>query len=1727
MPRVFQPLLARYWACGLLFVIAAKPVANAASMIDPGGNGMSDIWEYKYAAGTNLPPNVDSDGDGANNRQESIAGTTPLDANSSSRITAGFHTGPRFSVSFPALNGVHYQLQSVTSLASTNWLTETGAVAAGPSLILLGSADASAKFFRVAAIGVGPGSNSPPKITAFSHLGPSFTATVLGVAGKYYELQSVTSLGATNWLMETGTVAVADSLLTLSGSALSAEKFFRVAISDVDSDVDGVSDWEERQIGTDPFTAASTGELDGNGQVLNDGQYALSKLASQNVVTIYASEPEATQPDAGQTATDLGSFTVVRGGFPLNAVTVNLGINAPGPGVAVEGVDHAALVRPVNLPAGSAAQNIQVLPLAHASLLSPVVATMKVLAGTGYSVGAFSNANVVVYPSPTPTGTGLTGQYFDNASSTYTSAANFSGTNVTRLDAKVDFQWNTNSPVPGIANTTYSIRWTGQVQPQYTEPYVFIIRTDDGSKLWVNNQLILDDWRSKSASDVASSEIVLQAGVRYDIKLEYFQNTGSAEARLYWYSPSQPKQIIPTTRLYPDSVTPAPTTITSPIKLYAFLGQPFSNNVTAANSPAGYTAEGLPPGLGFNSTNGAISGVPAQAGLFSVALTASNSVGVGASVIEIEVIETGSAVTREVWLGVAGTNVADIPVNLPPSNIEAWGVLEGVTDFGDNYGERIRGYLTAPATGNYYFWIAGSDAAELWVSNDSEPCNKVRRSWVTPGGTGSQQWNLQPKQRSPWLALVAGQRYYIEILHKAGVGPGDNWSVGWILDSAGTNTLPASLVPSHLLSRHFDVPPAFVPGTLYSANLLAQAGAISSGVGTATLRVSADETHAVLRYSYSGLTGPITSQHIHSDPYLNFPSLILFDIDDAEPEPDGSLVWEIVPVGGLSVEDIREIIRSGKTYINLHTAAYPAGEIKGNFTLAEGSQTFTPPPAPPAWADDHGSPSAAARFLIQATYGPSASEIASVQSLGYEGWIDNQFARPVTYHLPVVHANVSPDPTRPYPGNTTFNTWWQQSVTAPDQLRQRVAFALSEILVVSEAGVLQDRATALSSYYDTLLDHSFGNFRELLEAVTLHPAMGLYLDMRRNDKGNILTGTHPNENYAREILQLFSVGLYRQWPDGTLVMNSKGNIVPTYGQAEILGFSRVFTGWNYYQTNQANGRLPTQWSPSANYTNPMVLVPTHHELGTKQLLDNVVLPQAWGAEADSGSTNYDHYGPRDLELSHDSIFYNENVGPYICRQLIQRLVTSHPTRDYVYRVVQKFNDNGNGVRGDMKAVIKAILLDYQARSSTAAAEPSFGKQREPLLRVTAPARGFAAPPVVSGTYVQGGNQTISFTTASPHRMNSNDDPICGFVGSTGHTAPPKQRYANISVTSPTTFNATAPGLSVATYGQSGSVITVTNNGHGLAVSNSLHLTFTTGGAANGDYVVQSVLSTSNFTVAASDSATRAGSCLFPKWTGGGYVQSATNVTFSLTLEHGLNIGDGVYVNFTQAGAPADGHYTVTASNDPIRFSIVVTNSVNRTQNGQVIYPLVQTLLNRSGNVEVGYNTWQMNATDTGTTRSLSQAPLNSPTVFNYYFPDYKFPGILASAGLTTPEFQLTSDTEAMLQMNFLTLGILGNTGNTNGLSSFDDGSGAVTLDLGPWMTPAWTANAGIPGLVNEFNTLLCGGNLSTNARTTIINYVANNTNFPYGTTPTPGQMRDRVRAVVHLIVSSPEFTIQK
>ena len=1656
----------RVLAAGL---ICLGVTGASAQMIDQNHDGMSDIWEWMYSTtNINLNAGADPDGDGFSNLKEAIAGTNPFDSNSYPHITFIGTTRTNFSATFPA------------------------------------------------------------------------------ALGKVYQLQSVANLNNTSWLLETGAVVRAGSTFTLSAPAGPSMKFFRLAISDTNSDGSGLmNDWEKYQLSLNPLNPFSNGTLDTNGQLVSDYTYATNKLASQNVFTISVTDPITTQPDPSNAPTDLGVLTVTRAGFPLNTVTVGLNLGGPGPGFAVEGIDHMALLRSVTLVAGVASTNIPVTPLSDTNLHAPVIAQLQLQTGAGYSLGAVTNASVVIYPSPTASGTGLLGYYYTNSSTTYSSTNNFNPNNLitNRIDPVIDFVWGGTNPPPNLSNGLYSVRWAGQIQPQYSETYFFDVKSDDGARLWVNDQLVIDKWQTQNTE--WSNSISLQGGTRYDLKLEYLQTGGSAQAHLYWYSPSQSKQVIPSNCLYPtntfgNGASNAPAAVTSSLSAVAFLNQPFTFTVTAANTPQKFTASGLPPGLTFNSTNGVINGTPTLAGSYQVLLTATNVAGLGASLVNIQVIDTGSSVVREVWTNVPGTNTTDIPTSTPANFTNMLATLEGITNFGSNYGERVRGYLTAPVTGNYYFWISGSDSAELWLANDGEPVNKLRRANVLPanGGSGIHQWNTQTNQQSKWLSLVAGQRYYVEILHKVGTTTPDHWSVAWLQDPTGTNNTPGGIVPGYLISRYYPLPVFALPGTLCSANLLAQNGIVSTATGSATLQVSADGSQAILRASYGGLTSAKTGEHIHCDPYLNNPSQIMFDVDATPPQPDGSYVWNIGPVGTLQPADIIQIIREGKAYLNVHTVNFPGGEINGHFTAVSGSQTFTPPPAPPALADDHTSTNADVRFLDQATFGASPGDIAAVQSLGYVGWLNNQFSLPVSHHLPVVLANISPDPTEPFPSSLTFNTWWQQSVTAPDQLRQRVAFALSEILVVSENGTLANSyANGLSSYYDTLLDNAFGNFRSLLKAVTLHPVMGVYLNMQGNDKGSIITGLHANENYAREINQLFSIGLNRMWPDGSLVLNSQNSLVPTYNQNVINGFAAAFTGWTYYQTNQANGRLPTGFFPPPNYTNPMVLVPTHHDLGSKLVLDNVVLPPAWGNQTVSSTSTNDAYCSADLDQALDSIFNNPNVGPFICRQLIQRLVTSNPSPEYLYRVVQAFNNDGTGVRGNMQAVISAILLDYESRNTnlvytytipgviTNTALNTYGKQREPLLRVTAVARAFPSPAVNGGTYSESGTQTISITTTNTHRLNNGDTIALTFTS--GNPAPPNGNYSVASVIGTNTFTVNAPNLATGTYSQNTNVITVTISGHGLLPGNAAYLLFTTGGATSGLYSIITNASSSVFTVSTPDSAVRSGNCVLPKISASGFTQSGTVVTVDCNGPHGLTAGESLYVNF-QTTVPPDGQYQVATIPDASHFTINLTTSSNQTQSSFSIYPLNTPVLTRSGIVSAQYSTWNMGYTDTGSTYNLSQTPLRAPTVFNFFYPNYQFPGALASAGMTTPEFQLTSDTGVALQMNFLESGILtnstanANNANTNGLSSYTTGSGAIMIDLGPWVGTNYTADTNVSLLVSSLSTALLAGELSNGAKTNIVNFVTN-------TLPTTVStwQRDRVRAVVHQIIDSPDFSIQR
>jgi uncharacterized protein (DUF1800 family) len=357
-----------------------------------------------------------------------------------------------------------------------------------------------------------------------------------------------------------------------------------------------------------------------------------------------------------------------------------------------------------------------------------------------------------------------------------------------------------------------------------------------------------------------------------------------------------------------------------------------------------------------------------------------------------------------------------------------------------------------------------------------------------------------------------------------------------------------------------------------------------------------------------------------------------------------------------------------------------------------GSAPPPPPPPPPVTKAE------AFQFLNQATFGATEAEAETVIQLRQEAWIDQQMNRPPSLQLP--HVQSVPPPQFPFQLHADrVDIWFRNSLNGEDQLRQRVAFALSEIMVVSQLGALGNLPFAVADYYDVLAEYAFGNYRDLLEEVTLHPAMGVYLSMLGNEKPDSALNIRPDENYAREVMQLFSIGLVELNIDGSEKLDGQGQPIPTYNQEIIEGFAHVYTGWTYAGAPGFRQARPTPF----NQIIPMQLYQGFHETGAKTLLNGVVLPAGQSGE-------------QDLDDALDNIFNHPNVGPFIAVRLIQRLVTSNPSPGYVRRVAEAFNNNGSGVRGDLGAVVKAILLDEEAQPSMAMEID--GKVKEPLLRLT-------------------------------------------------------------------------------------------------------------------------------------------------------------------------------------------------------------------------------------------------------------------------------------------------------------------------------------------------------------------------------------------------------------------------
>ena len=351
---------------------------------------------------------------------------------------------------------------------------------------------------------------------------------------------------------------------------------------------------------------------------------------------------------------------------------------------------------------------------------------------------------------------------------------------------------------------------------------------------------------------------------------------------------------------------------------------------------------------------------------------------------------------------------------------------------------------------------------------------------------------------------------------------------------------------------------------------------------------------------------------------------------------------------------------------------------------------------------------AAARFLDQATWGPTPTAIDQLQQVGIDAWLDWQFSLSVS-DLPdqEIFTEAGTVITNIVPVQSAFV---QNAIYSDDQLRQRVAFVLSQIWVVSHDTVTP--AYAFPPYWRIFRDNAFGNYREVIRALTLNPAMGRYLNMANNVKANPARGTAANENYARELLQLFTLGLVELNLDGTPRLDANKNAIATYDQSVVTNLSAALTGWTYPTAPDATPRAANP----AYYIGDMIPVAANHDTVAKKIFGGITIPARQTAQ-------------QDLDSVLDALMAQPTMAPFVSKQLIEHLVTSNPSPDYVARVAGVFRDNGAGVTGDLQAVVRAILTDPEARAgddSSAALNPTFGHLREPILFLTSMLRGLSA-----------------------------------------------------------------------------------------------------------------------------------------------------------------------------------------------------------------------------------------------------------------------------------------------------------------------------------------------------------------------------------------------------------------
>ncbi len=602
-----------------------------------------------------------------------------------------------------------------------------------------------------------------------------------------------------------------------------------------------------------------------------------------------------------------------------------------------------------------------------------------------------------------------------------------------------------------------------------------------------------------------------------------------------------------------------------------------------------------------------------------------------------------------------------------------------------NFSVRWTGEVVAPVTGAVTFSTSSDDGVRLWVNNQ-----QLINNWTGHGATVDTGAPIQ---------MVSGQRYPIRLEYFQG-GGGKEIKLRW---AHASNSNAAQAVPMLNL----------IPATTANFTLVVGLSAQSPDSFTAPSMINLTATPAV-----SGSGKPIAKvEFFQITTQAGVQSAVKLGEATAAP---WAYAWTNVAVGA-------------------YTIAARATDSVG-VTGSSPSVSFTIATAPLSVS---AATMDAARLLEQTTFGATRSEINRVASIGVDAYLNEQFNAPQTLHLDTVRT----DPRYPKePYAVMMPSIWKQYFEANDQLRQRVVSALSQIVVISlQNNTIGDQACGAAAYLDIIGRNAFGNYRDILKQVTMSPAMGEYLNMKGSAKADPVLKSIPSENYARELLQLFSIGTVMLNLDGS-VQFSGGKPVETYSEATAQEFARALTGWHFagqdqtktwrwlypdvpYPSDAASGaKACAAWSQPmqpwlASYRasdDKRDIAGGAHDTGTKALLTY------------AGSNNFKQSIPasqtpqQDLGDVIENVFNHPNVGPFISELLIQRLVTSNPTGAYVARVATVFNNNGAGVRGDLKAVVKAILTDAEARTPVAGQSPSFGKLREPIIRFTQFHRAFSA-----------------------------------------------------------------------------------------------------------------------------------------------------------------------------------------------------------------------------------------------------------------------------------------------------------------------------------------------------------------------------------------------------------------